>query len=56
MNGILNWLQTQAAALVPTVKAIIGNSPQPARTTLVSTIILIGIGWLILKIIGAVKK
>ena len=56
MTGVLSWAQTQLTALVPTLNAIRANGSYPMRTGLVSVIILIGIGWLILKIIGAVKK
>ena len=56
LNTILTAAKTQLAALVPTVKAIVTNGPAPARTTLISTVVLIGIGWVIFKIIGAVRK
>ena len=56
MTNILSWLQAQLAALIPTVKALVANSSQPARTTLTSAIILLGVAWLILQILGALKK
>lgn len=56
LTTVLTTIKSQLAALMPTIKAIIANSPMPARTTLISTIVLIGIVWLIFKIIGAVKK
>jgi hypothetical protein len=56
LTTILAAAKTQLAALMPTVKAIMTNGPAPARTTLISTVVLIGIGWVVVKIIGAVKK
>ena len=56
LTTVLDSAKSQLAALMPTIKAIAANSPAPARTTLISTVVLIGIGWLIFKIIGKAKK
>jgi hypothetical protein len=56
LTTILTAAKTQLAALLPTIKAIATNSPAPARTTLISTVVLIGIGWVVFKWIGALKK
>ena len=56
LNTVLEAVKSQLAALMPTIKAVITNSNEPARTTLISTVVLIGIAWVIFKIIGAVKK
>ena len=56
LTTVLATVKSQLAALVPTIHAIIANSPQPARTTLISTVVLIGIAWALVKIIGKATR
>ena len=63
MNGILDQLQqvfdlvrTQAAALWNTGSAIIANRPEPARTVVIYTLVLIALAFVVPKIVKLVSK
>jgi uncharacterized membrane protein len=55
VTPILHWLGAQGTALLATVKDVAANSPQPARQTLISTIVLIFVAWVVLKATGKAK-
>jgi hypothetical protein len=55
LTPVLQIAKTQLAALAPTIKNLITNTPAPARQTVFSTILLIGIGWVVFKIIKKVS-
>lgn len=56
MNGFLEWLHTQGQTLGATASAVIGNRPQPARDTVIYTLVIIGLIWAVFKIIKLIKK
>lgn len=47
---ILHWLSVQISVVMHTVTAVIGNTSQPARTTLIYTVVLIFVLLAFLKI------
>jgi uncharacterized membrane protein YuzA (DUF378 family) len=55
-SSLLHTLQTQATAVMHTVTAVAGNDPQPARTTVIYTIVVIFAVWLLLKIAKKASK
>ena len=56
LNTVLQTAKAQLAALVMTVKNLFTNTPEPARQTVISTILLIFLIWLVLKIVKKVSK
>lgn len=56
LNPVLETAKSQLAALMVTVKNLFTNSPEPARQTVISTILLIFVIWAVLKIVKKVKK
>ena len=56
LTPYLHWLQTQASAVMHTITAVTANAPQPARTTVIYTIVLIFILLAVLKITGKASK
>ena len=56
MTNIIAWLQAQLTNILPTIQAVIANKPEPARNVLISTTVLAGVAWLVLKIVKAVQK
>lgn len=55
-SSLLHTLQTQATAVMHTVTAVAANDPQPARTTVIYTIVLILIVLVLAKISKKMKK
>ena len=50
LTPYLHWLQTQVSAVMHTIAAVTANAPQPARTTLIYTIVPIFVVLALLKI------
>lgn len=55
LASILQWLGAQGTALLATVRDVAANSPQPARQTLISTVVLLIIAAALLKIAKKAK-
>lgn len=55
-NSLLHSLGTQVSAVMHTVTAVAGNDPQPARTTVIYTLVVIVVAFLLAKIVKKVSK
>ena len=56
LNPYVHSLQAQASAVMHTIAAVTANAPQPARTTVIYTIVLIFILLALLKITKKASK
>ena len=56
LNTVLETAKSQLAALMVTVKNLFTNTPEPARQTVISTILLILLLWAVLKIVKKATK
>ncbi len=56
LNLALETAKSQLAALMVTVKNLFTNTPEPARQTVISTILLILLLWAVLKIVKKATK
>ena len=56
LTPYVHWLGTQVSAFMHTITAVAANKAQPARTTLIYTIVLIFILLAFLKIAGKAGK
>jgi hypothetical protein len=56
MSGFPAWLQLQGKQLEETVGAVASNQLQPARDTVIYTLVIIGLIWAAIKITKLIKK
>ena len=56
LSPYVHWLKAQFSAIVHTVTAVAGNDPQPARTTVIYTLVVIVVAFLLAKIVKKVSK
>ena len=56
LNTVLETSKSQLAALMVTIKDLFTNTPEPARQTVISTVLLIFLLWAVLKIVKKVGK
>jgi hypothetical protein len=52
----VHWLEAQFSVIVHTITAVAANDPQPARTTVIYTLVLIFLIWAVLKIAKKASK
>jgi hypothetical protein len=55
-DGILAWLHTQMSALLANLGDMVANHPEPARSTVIYTVVTVALAWAVVKIIKAVSK
>ncbi len=56
LNTVLETSKSQLAALMVTIKDLFTNTPEPARQTVISTVLLIFLLWAVLKIVKKAGK
>ena len=57
LSPYVHWLEAQFSAIVHTVTAVASNEPQPARTTVIYTVVVAVVAlWLIFKIVRKARK
>lgn len=56
LDGIIAWLQTLPSALIANFGAVAANRPEAARSTVIYTLLTIGMAWVVLKIVKGVSK
>lgn len=55
-DAILAWLHTQLSALLANLGDMVANHPEPARSTVIYTVVTVALAWAIVKIVKAVGK
>jgi hypothetical protein len=55
-DGILTWLHTQISALLANLGDMVANHPEPARSTVIYTVVTVALAWAVVKIGKAVSK
>jgi hypothetical protein len=53
---LLTWLHTQMTALLANIGAVTANRAEPARQSVIYTVVTIGLIWVIVKIVKKVSK
>jgi len=56
LDPYVHWLEAQFSVIVHTITAVAANDPQPARTTVIYTLVLIFLIWAVLKIAKKASK
>lgn len=56
IQGVLTLLKAQMQALVANFSDVAANRPAPARQVLISTLVTVGVIWLVFKIIKKSSK
>lgn len=55
-DSILAWLHTLPGALLANLGDMVANHPEPARSTVIYTLVTVALAWAIFKIVKAVSK
>lgn len=55
-DGILPWLQAQLSAVVANLGDVVANHPEPARSTVIYTLVTLALAMAVLKIVKGVSK
>lgn len=56
LDGILPWLQAQLSAVIANLGAVAANHSEPARSTVIYTLVTVALAMAVLKIVKAVGK
>lgn len=55
-DAILAWLHAQVSALLANLGDMVANRPEPARSTVIYTLVTVLVVWVIIKIAKKVGK
>ena len=56
LQAALAWLHAQAATMIATLGDVAANRLAPARQVWIYTLVLVGLGWAIPKLVKIFKK